>query len=853
MRPTSHFTLGGGTRAWLATVFFVFAFGLRASDLMPDSPPAIRQELKSFATLGSVLHIAAHPDDENTTLIAYLARGRGYRTAYLSVTRGDGGQNAIGPQFDSDLGVARTQELLAARRLDGGRQFFTRAIDFGYSKTLAETMRFWGQNEIVGDIVRVIRTFRPDVIVTVFAPVQQDGNHGQHNASALAALEAFKVAGDPKAFPEQLADGLTPWQPKRIVQGAGPLDMSGTDEVTGETFAAIASRSRAQHVTQLTDTGAGRGGGGRGGPAPGRGGPAPGGRGRGGSYNVLAGEPAVEDLMEGIDTTWKRVPNGGAEIAAATDTILASFKLDDPAASVPALLEIRAKLAVLPRDSVLDDKRAQLDRILRACLGLRAETTIPRAEVVPGETLSLAHRVKIAAGIPVRWLGVRYPNAANSALSGPAVALVAGKEAARSERVVLPATARLTQPYWLRELPTPGLYRVADVDRKLIGQPENPPAFPVEFVFEIGGQTLTLTTEPLQSGKNSAGAPRPRHLDVVPPVTVHFASIVKLLAPGATRPVEVELIANRADSAGTLQLDLPAGWRAAPASLPFRLGEVGAKAKFSFAVTAPADVGTGNLRAHVVVDQQSYANDRSVIDYDHIPFQLLQPPAVTRAVAVNLALKGKTIGYLPGAGDQVGECLGEMGYTVKELTGADLNPAKLTSLGIDTVVLGVRAFNEREDLAANIAGLYAWVGQGGTAVAQYIRPDRLLRTREVAPTPIAFGTPVNAWRVTDENSPVTILAPDHPAVTTPNAIGPADFLNWVQERGTYFPSEWDAAAFTPILAMNDPGEPPLKGSLLVARHGKGYYVFTSLGFFRQLPKGVPGAYRLFGNLVSLGK
>lgn len=807
----------GTTSAWIAFAGLLAA-GALAHAAEPAPGAAILQDLKVFSSMGTVLHVAAHPDDENTQLITYLARGRGYRTAYLSVTRGDGGQNAIGPELDAELGVARTQELLAARRIDSGRQFFTRAIDFGYSKSLAEAMRFWGQNEVIGDVVRVIRTFRPDVIVTAFSPAQQNGNHGQHNASALAALEAFKVAGDPNAFPEHMADGLTPWQPKRILQGAGPLDTSGTDTVTGQTFQIMSGQSRGMHVTQFTDA-MGRGGGGRAAaPAAAQGGAAPGGRGGGGgggrggsaTYQVLAGEAVTADLMDGIDTTWNRVSNGGAAIGEGTAAIIASFKADDPAASVPGLLALRAKLAALPKDVVVDDKRAQFDQIILQCLGLSAETTIALAEVVPGETLRLKHAVNLRSGIPVRWTGVRYPNAPNPGLVGPAAAVAQNQASTRDDAVVLPAATRLSQPYWLRELPTPGLYRVASADRKLIGQPENPPAFPVEFVFEVGGQTLVVVTEPVQLAKNSAGAARRRRLDVVSPVTVHYSSIVKVLAPDVTGPVEVELTANRADTTGTLQLDLPAGWKTTPASQTFRLGAVGTKSKFTFNVTAPAQPGTGNLGAHVTVNNQSYASDRDVFDYDHIPFQLLQPPALIRAVAVDLAIKGKTVGYLSGAGDDVADCLRQMGYVVKDLNGPDLSPEKLKSLGIDTVVLGVRAFNEREDLAANIAGLYAWVEAGGTAVAQYTRPDRLLRTPQVAPTPMTFGTPVNAWRVTDENAPVTLLSPQHPAVTTPNRITAADFSNWVQERGTYFPDTWDSATFTPVLAINDPGENPLE-------------------------------------------
>ncbi|MBI1841689.1 MAG: PIG-L family deacetylase, partial [Verrucomicrobia bacterium] len=373
----------------------------------PSPAASILQALRGFREMGSVLHLAAHPDDENTQLITYLARGRGYRTAYLSITRGDGGQNEIGPEFDEKLGVARTQELMAARKLDGGRQFFTRAIDFGFSKTPEETLRLWDRQQVLSDVVRVIRTFRPDVIVTRFPIPPGSGGHGHHTASAMLAVEAFKVCGDASAFPEQLAEGLKPWQPKRVLWNGGGggaavggatvrVDIGGADPVTGESFAAIAGRSRAMHKTQGFGNAGGGGGGGRGGP-------------NAQTFTLLAGEPATNDLMDGVDLTWRRV-SGGAAIGKLVEETIADFKTDDASASVPALLAIRAKLAALASDPVVDDKRQQLDGILKKCLGLSVETIVPAPEVTPGEAVKLAHTATVLAKIPIRWLAVRYPD-----------------------------------------------------------------------------------------------------------------------------------------------------------------------------------------------------------------------------------------------------------------------------------------------------------------------------------------------------------------------------------------------------------------------------------------------------------
>ena len=822
-----------------ACLLAVFATTSNAAE--PQSASAVLQELRSFREMGSVLYIAAHPDDENTQLIAYLARGRHYRTAYLSVTRGDGGQNVLGPELDEELGVIRTQELLAARRIDGGRQFFTRAIDFGFSKNFGETLKIWDRQQVLGDVVHVIREFRPDVVIVRFNP-DTGGTHGHHTASAVLGREAFKLAGDPKAFPEQLHD-LTPWQPKRLLMNVGGfgrggrggsatneeavrIDVGGSDAVTGESFGDIAGRSRSMHKTQGF---ANFRGGGPGGARP-------------ESFRVLDGEPATNDILDGVDTTWGRV-SGGAEIGRLTDEVIAQFNPKEPSASVPTLLKIRSRLAALPSDPVVNEKRAQLDRILQSCLGLSVKTVVPQAEVVPGETLKLHHTAVIASDIPVRWIGTRHPAIKEEFTSASAVTLSTNHPTSRDETVTLPATTPLSQPYWLREEHTTGMFRVDDPS--LIGRPENPPAFPIEQVFQVDGQTFVIRDEPVQVTTDPAKGEIDRKLDVIAPVSLTFASDVRLFAPGAARPVEVEVAAFRADTTGTLQLDAPTGWKVTPTTQSFRLKAIGDKARFTFTVTAPPQAATAGITASAEINRARFSSRRVEIRYDHIPLQLLQPPARIKAVSLDLAIRGRQVGYVPGAGDSVAEGLQQMGYTVTQLAGADLTPERLKNF--DAVVIGIRAFNTRTDLGPQMTNLFAYVEAGGNVIVQYNRPNGL-QTDKLAP----FDLRLSNERVTDENAPVTFLVPDHPALTTPNKITSADFDGWVQERGVYFPNQWDEH-FTPILACSDPGEVPLKGGLLVARYGKGYFVYTGLAFFRQLPAGVPGAYRLFSNLVSLGK
>ena len=809
---------------------FSFSFVARSET---NSPAAILQQLKSFREMGSVLYIAAHPDDENTLLIAYLARGKDYRTAYLSLTRGDGGQNVLGPDFGEKLGVARTQELLAARRLDGGQQFFSRAMDFGFSKDYRETLRIWDRQEVLSDMVRVIREFRPDVLITRFSPVP-GGTHGHHTASTVLALEAFKLAGDPKAFPEQQ---LPPWQPKRILwngNGRGgetnanvvQMEISGNDPVLGISFGELAARSRAMHKTQGFDNFRGFGGGNGA---------------RTESFQLLDGAPATNDILDGVDTTWNRVP-GGAEIGNLADEIISQFNPQDAAASVPTLLKLKSELAALPaNDSVVAEKRAQLDRILQKCLGLEIETTVLNAEVVPGEKMQLHHSAIINSDVPVRWLGVRYPEITNE-FAQP-VELSADELSFYNSTHALPAKTPLTQPYWLREEGTPGMFRVDDAS--LIGHPENPPAFPVEQIFEVGGQTLVIPDEPVQILTNSANKEIRRKLDVIPPVSLKFASDVELFSPGKSNSVEVEILAARANSTGTLQLEAPADWKISPAQQSFNLVAIGDRQKFIFTVTAPEKSAAAKIIASAEIGGVRYRNAREEISYPHIPRQLLQPIASTKAVSLDLAVRAHNVGYLPGAGDSLAENLRQMGCDVKILGDSDLTPENLRDF--DAVVIGVRAFNVRTNLAQELPALFDYVENGGTVVAQYNRPDGL-KTEKIAP----FDLHLSGGRVTDETAAMTFLAPDHPGLNTPNKITSADFDGWIQERGIYFPNQWDEH-FTPILACNDPGESPLKGELLVAQYGKGYFVYTSLVFFRELPAGVPGAYRLFANLISLGK
>lgn len=798
-----------------------------------DSSLAILHDLESFRQLGSALYIAAHPDDENTELLAYLARGRMYRTAYMSLTRGDGGQNVLGSEFGEKLGVARTQELLAARKIDGAHQYFSRAIDFGFSKDYKETLNNWNRQEVLSDIVRVIRQFHPDVLITRFAPTP-GGTHGHHTASTVLAVEAFKLAGDAKAFPEQ---GLAPWQPKRILwnvskwqkdkfdgKNVTKMVTAGKDSVSGEPFMELAETSRGMHKTQGFDLFR----------------LANANEPREESFQLLDGPAPSNDIFDGVDTTWNRV-QGGAPIGKAADDILAQFKPDDAAASVPALLKLRTELNALPvHDPVVEEKRVQLDRVLQACLGLKVETTITNFSVVPGESINLHHSATVSANVPVRWISVQYPSLHK--VETKDLTLKSTGPIAWDSVETLPKNAPLSQPYWLQKEGTPGMVHVDDAG--LIGTPDNAPAFPIHNVFEVGGQKLVVSDEPVQLTE-VAGKKIRRRLDVISPVWLRFISDVALLLPGGSRDVEVEVTAARANSSGTIQLESPADWEITPAKQSFHLAKDGEHALFKFNVTAPKQLSTAKLIATAEMNGHRYQNKREEITYAHIPPQLLQPIASMKVVSFEMATRGHTVGYLPGAGDSLALNMQEMGYKVKVLDDEHLTAEHLH--GLDAVIIGVRAFNLRAHLEQELKALFAYVEDGGTVIAQYNLSDKL-KAAKIAP----YDLHLSRDRVTDENATMTFLDPENPVLNYPNKITKADFDGWVQERGLYFPDKWDEH-FKAILACNDPGEKPTNGALLVAKYGKGNFVYTGLSFFRQLPAGVPGAYRLLANLIALDK
>jgi len=829
--------------ACFAALLCAFSAVAQPPALAPDAARR-RVAIEKLAVVGSALYIAAHPDDENTAMLAWLAQGRKVRTAYLSLTRGDGGQNLIGTEQGDALGVIRTEELLAARGIDGAEQFFTRAVDFGFSKGPEETLRFWGHDEILSDIVWVIRLFRPDVIVTRFPP-NGDGGHGHHTASAILAAEAFTAAADPKRFPDQLRF-VEPWQAKRLMWNAWrrdgeqrpadakpqlTVDLGAYDPVLGESFAEIAAASRSMHKSQ------GFGSAPRRGPLP--------------NYlEMVAGAPVTADLFDGIDLTWNRVP-GGAAVGKIIARAVAEYRDTNPAATVPVLLQALAAVDTLERGPWVTQKRQELVEAIRMCTGLWLEAMSGAPTATPGSTIEVTAVAVNRSAVPLTLVRVETPftpGPGNPATTdgGSRVSMTPlenNQPATQRIAVQLPKDLAYTQPYWLAASHGIGLFKVTD--QTLIGQPRTPPAVLATFVLRAGTQELRYSVPVQHRWTDPVEGERTRELSIVPRVTVDLGVPVLVLPDARPHVIRVTALAHEAKATATVRLEAPAGWRVEPERVALAFDAIGDERAARFTLTPPAGESTGELDAFVMTDREEPARSEIEISHAHIPQQLLLPPAAVKLVRVDVARPIATVGYVMGPGDEVPAILRQLGFQVALLSDDDLEDADLSGFG--AIVVGVRAYNTRPCLAQAQERLLEYVHDGGTLVVQYDN-DRGLVTDRLGPFPLKLSRD----RVTDETAPVTALVPGHPLLTTPDAITARDFDGWVQERGLYFPGSWDPR-YQALLSMSDPGEKPLQGALLFAPYGKGSYVHTSLAFFRQLPAGVPGAIRLFVNLLAGGK
>lgn len=784
------------------------------------SSAEILRDVKKLSVLGTALYVAAHPDDENTRLLATLSNQTQVRTAYLALTRGEGGQNLIGQELGPLLGMIRTQELLAARRVDGAEQYFTRARDFGFSKSVDETLAKWDHDAVLADAVYVVRSLRPDVIIARFS-LQAGETHGHHTASARLALEAFKAAADPAFHPEQR---LAPWQAKRIVwnawapdpkvkldlSNAMQMDSSPYSPLLGLSYGELAADSRSMHKSQGF------------GAAPAHG-PTP------ENFMLLDGAPG-RSLFEGIDVSWGRVPNSqtlAKQLKQATD----EYKADKPSASIPVLLSALEEMRKLPDHPYKAKKLEELENVIAACAGVFVEAAASSFTVIPGGAVELTLTALVRADAPaIRLREIRLSD-------GQVLAADAAKATLK-----VAENARHSSPEWLREPPASvGTWSVAGPAQAIM--PESPSELWADFVFE----RFTVRRAVTFKWTDPTAGERFRPVEVLPSVLVKPETAMLVFADAAAKTVKVVVTASTDGLTGQLRADAPKGWLVTPATAPFALSKRNARVELSFQVTAAKGSETGAaLRFAAVVGEQPLGLGLTRIEYPHIPAQTLLMPAEVKLVKVSLAKQRiRRVGYIVGAGDDVPAALRQVGYEVTLLDDEALRSKPLTAW--DAIVVGVRAYNIDPRLIEVRARLMKYVSDGGTLLVQYNTKNRL---SDVPPDIGPYPFELSHERVTDENAAVTFEAKG--VLSAPNQLSAVDFEGWVQERGLYFASTWDARYQAP-LSMHDVGEPARHGGLLIAKHGKGTFIYTGLSFFRQLPAGVPGAYRLFANLLAHGR
>ncbi len=818
------------------TLVFILLIGgqLAAQPVQEMNAATLQQKIKKLGVLGSALYLAAHPDDENTGVLAYLANEKLVAAAYLSLTRGDGGQNLIGSEKGDRLGVLRTQELLAARRIDGAKQFFSRAIDFGYTKSLDEALDIWGKEAVLSDVVWIIRKFRPDVIITRFTP--EIGGHGQHLASAKLAELAFSLAGDSTQFAGQLKYAQ-PWQPKRLVWNDWQTQrqqnqddtskMPGVDvgvfnALLGKSYTELAAESRSMHKCQGFGTSARRG------SLP-------------EYFQHTLGDPAKTDLFEGVDLTWSRVP-GGEKMAPIFQQIHDEFQAENPAASLPLLIEASRKLSALPPHHYVTQKQAELREIIRGCAGLWLEAIVEDFTATPGARVPLKIKLINRSGYPVVLQGMHLPFSNSDSVLNTAA--IINQPVEINTVLHVPVDAPFSHPYWLREKHTQGLFNVSD--QSMIGLPEKPNVPRVQFHLKVANETFTFETPVLYRWTDPVKGERYRDLEITPPVTVNFEENLYVFPDNQRKTVHFTLKSFKTNISGKLILRMPSAWFASRTEFPFSFAEKDQELSFSIKIRPPATPMQKIMTAEIILNERSEpARSLVRINYDHIPIQTLFPPETVNLTRVRLKILGKNIGYIMGSGDDVPHALTQIGYNITLLSDEDLENVSLRRF--DAIVTGVRAFNVRDRLKYTHSRLMTYVKNGGTLIVQYNTTKGLL-TENIGPYPFK----ISHDRVTREDAPVEFLQFDHPVFRQPNQILQNDFKEWVQERGLYFASEWNSI-YRPLLSSHDPGESAKKGGLLYAPYGKGHFVYTGYSFFRQLPAGVPGAYRLFVNLLSLGQ
>ncbi len=717
---------------------------------------------------------------------------------------------------------------MGARKIDGAEQLFSRAYDFGFSKTREETLNFWDQDKVLGDVVWLIRKFQPDVLITRFPPDPRAG-HGHHQTSAYLAEKAFSLAADSKSFPEQLKF-VKPWQAKRLVWNTfspgftnkAPKDEKGGYISLGKSYAEISALSRSQHKSQGF------------GSAPSRGE-------RIDYFLHKEGEPASKTLFDGIDLTWKRIKSS-EPVQDLVTSLIKNYDVNDPSKSIPELLKLNLQLAKLDTSDInVKTKKAEVADLIVQCAGLWFESNPVSFSATPGDYEKVNISVINSGNYPTKLISLRWTGKdSDSTLNLP---LPKGEENRLTVNPKLPKSLKISQPYWLEKPIDKGLFQIDN--QQDVGYPENRPETSTQFVFEIDGQKFVYTRPWIFKSTDPAEGEIYRPFEIRPAVTVNITEPVFIFASAQPKQVQVVVEAQQENVKGHVKLNIPIGWKSQPASSEFSIKDKNQVHNFTFTITPPAKNMEGVMRAEASMNGKTYDQSIRTIAYHHIPSQTLFPPAEAKLAKIDVRTTAKNIGYIAGAGDDVPTALRQIGCQVTMLDAGEL--AKDLS-GYDAIVVGVRAYNTIASLSHYQSKLLEYVKNGGTMVVQYTIPGGM-KVANIGPYPLVTGRD----RITEEDAAMTFLLPQHSLLNYPNKITQKDFEGWIQERGLYFGLDWDKTKYQSILSGNDTGETAKEGSVLYAQYGKGHYIYTGLSFFRELPAGVTGAYRLFANMISVGK
>ncbi len=819
----------------IAILSLLFPISIWAQKTKQPTSSEILLKIKKLNVLGSVLYMAAHPDDENTALIGYYANQKLYTTNYLSLTRGDGGQNLIGPELRERLGIIRTQELLAARRMDGGHQYFATANDFGFSKNPEEVFTKWNKDSLLGNAVWIIRLLQPDVMITRF-PKDARAGHGQHSASSILAEMAFKAAADPKQFSEQLKY-VKPWQVKRLVWNTGAWSFANSSDFEkytqqlvhfnigefnpylGKSIGEIAAESRSMHKSQAFGTG--------------------------GSRNAVEeyfeptlGVTAKKDLFEDVNTTWSRVQNGNS-VEMLVDEAIQHFDMGAPASVLPYLVKAYQSMNRLPDSYWKKEKTDEVKEIIQNILGLYMTSTATQSTVSPDDNIAVATEITNRSNTPIQVDKVVFSLKGQEQTIGKQLSGNDFSTTIRSN-IQVPSDVPYSIHYWLRLPHNDDMYKIQNVHD--LDAPENIPAILTRIYLRIADDTFSYEIPVRFRQVDPVKGELFNPIYITPKGFVNLDNSAYMFPNNQPKQITVKVLSNNDAIDGNVQLDLPKGWTANPSSQNVKLAANDEK-DLVFQVQPGKEVSSGYIAANITIDGVKTDLSEDVIQYGHIPTQDYMFKASARAENFDIQIKGKNVGYLMGAGDDVPADLRQIGYHVTLLQDKDMAVENLQKY--DAVMVGIRAYNTLPKIAHYQDIFLEYCKSGGNVVVQY-NVFRGLVSDKIGPYPITLSNN----RVTDENAAVSFTNPTHPALNYPNKITTKDFEGWVQERGLYFPSQWDTHYQT-IIASHDPNEKDLPGGILIAQYGKGYFVYSAYDWFRELPAGVPGAYRLLSNLLSI--